>query len=67
MTTQTTIKCNHFFCILGGKNYQATVRVEQTWPNGSVKVTNCCPSDFEAYLSVINNPEGTCTYKVINL
>ena len=60
-------KCNHFFCELGGKNKQATVKVEQTFPNGYVKVTNCCPSDFEAMSVVINNPDSDCEYIVTNL
>lgn len=64
MNTMTSTKCNHFFCILGGKNKSATVKVEQTFPNGYVKITNCCPNDFEAFLPVIESPDSECTYIV---
>ena len=67
MNVVTDIKCNHFFCILGGKNKTATVKVEQTFPNGYVKVTNCCPSDFEAFLPVIESVDSECNYIVTNL
>lgn len=67
INTIPEIKCNHFFCILGGKNKVATVKVEQTFPNGYVKVTNCCPSDFEAFSVVINYPDNYCEYVVSNL
>ena len=67
MNTMTSTKCNHFFCILGGKNKTAIVRVEQTFPNGAVIITNCCPNDFEAFLPVIESADTSCTYNVINL
>ena len=67
MNVKTDVRCNHFFCILGGKNKSATVKVEQTFPNGYVQVTNCCPDDFEAFSVVINNPDSDCNYVVTAL
>jgi hypothetical protein len=64
---ETKTMCNHFFCELGGKQKYATHRVEQTFPNGYVKVTNCCPNDFEAFSVVINRPEDGWSYVVTEL
>lgn len=67
MNTNTITKCDHFFCTLGGKNKAAIVRVEQTFPNGVMMVTNCCENDYNAFLSVITSPDTECTYNVIKL
>jgi len=61
MTTTTTIKCNHFFCV--GKSYwekrNAATLVKFAGSNAvRAHDTYCCPRCFEAYSPVIqSNPE----------
>lgn len=64
MNVMTNTKCNHFFCVLGGKNKVATHKVEQTAPNGNVVVTYCCENDYLAFSKVIESPDSYCTYNV---
>jgi hypothetical protein len=50
MTTQNNnTMCNHFFCTMPARAYSrkvAAYKVEQTMPNGNVRVTYACESDF---------------------
>lgn len=65
MTTQTTktIKCNHLFCTLPARaysNYPAAYKVVQTFPNGHVRTTFACESDFAEMQKVIG-PDAVVT------
>jgi hypothetical protein len=59
--TPSTVKCNHTFCLLGGKNKPATYMVTQNWDNGNHSVTYCCENDFQAMSAVLRSTD-TVTY-----
>jgi hypothetical protein len=65
MNTLTAIKCNHFFCTLGGKSKDAVAKVTVIHTHAKtgapvMNVTYCCESDLFAMKTLVgDSPNAT--------
>jgi len=70
MNTKTYTKCNHTFCIAGGKTREAIAHVEYTMPHARTgePVTiawDVCEGDYPALMQMVTNRNEP--YTVTNL